>query len=321
MHEVLALDAFARCWVQEDALLRRGGARCCRTSAKRAAFERLQAAWRAAPAGDLARLDGGAGASAWRAPRSTAQRVDSDGMRGSMQAARQRAWPALGLRGDDAGNAPREHAMAALAERLDARRPRTTDALIALHGLDGRASGEVLARLARHYADAQAARRRQGRVWGGVVSGALAGLKADLASGGLTLGGGLLAGGVLGALGAAGPARGYNLVRGVEAAAACAWDPQVLDALCASALLGYLAVAHHGRGRGDWAEPSSRSSGRRRSMPRWPNGVTGCMRSGRPATQTPEALGVELNALLQQVSAATLVALYPGASMRIAADA
>jgi hypothetical protein len=31
-----------------------------------------------------------------------------------------------------------------------------------------------------------------------------------------------------------------------------AWQDSVLDALCRSAVLGYLAVAHHGRGRGDW---------------------------------------------------------------------
>jgi hypothetical protein len=36
-----------------------------------------------------------------------------------------------------------------------------------------------------------------------------------------------------------------------------AWDDSVLDGLLRAALLGYLAVAHHGRGRGDWqpAEP------------------------------------------------------------------
>ena len=49
-----------------------------------------------------------------------------------------------------------------------------------------------------------------------MVTGALMGLKADILSGGLTLGGGMLAGGVLGALGGAGLARGYNQVKGVE---------------------------------------------------------------------------------------------------------
>jgi hypothetical protein len=72
-----------------------------------------------------------------------------------------------------------------------------------------------------------------------------------VATGGLTLGGGLLAGGVIGALAAAGAARGVNLVRGVSQPVV-RWEPQVLDALLGSALLGYLAVAHHGRGRGAW---------------------------------------------------------------------
>jgi len=85
-----------------------------------------------------------------------------------------------------------------------------------------------------------------------VITGSLAGLKADLATGGLTLGGGLLVGGVLGALGAAGLARGYNLVRGTEQTL-ISWTDEVLDELAASALLAYLAVAHYGRGRGDWA--------------------------------------------------------------------
>jgi len=86
---------------------------------------------------------------------------------------------------------------------------------------------------------------------GGALTGALAGLKADLATGGLTLGGGLLVGGVLGALGAAGLARGYNVVRGTEQTE-IAWTDEVLDELAASALLAYLAVAHYGRGRGEW---------------------------------------------------------------------
>ena len=90
-------------------------------------------------------------------------------------------------------------------------------------------------------------------LWGGVVTGALMGLKADILSGGLTLGGGMLAGGVLGALGGAGLARGYNLVKGVDQPTV-AWTPEVLDGLTRSALLGYLTVAHFGRGRGAWTE-------------------------------------------------------------------
>jgi Domain of unknown function (DUF3482) len=141
--------------------------------------------------------------------------------------------------------------MAALAERLDADVRRSTDALIRLHGLDGRAGDEVLARLARHYALRQPLDEGRAALWGGLVTGALAGLKADIASGGLTLGGGLLAGGVIGALTAAGAAHGVNRVRGLDQPVV-AWDRRVLDALLSAALLGYLAVAHHGRGRGAW---------------------------------------------------------------------
>ena len=86
---------------------------------------------------------------------------------------------------------------------------------------------------------------------GGMITGALAGLKADIATGGLTLGGGLIAGGLLGALGAAGLARCYNLVRGTEQSW-LAWNAEALDQAVEAALLRYLAVAHFGRGRGDW---------------------------------------------------------------------
>ena len=48
-------------------------------------------------------------------------------------------------------------------------------------------------------------------------------------------------------------ARGYNLVRGVGAPQVM-WSTGVLDELVRSALLGYLAVAHYGRGRGNWTE-------------------------------------------------------------------
>ena len=127
------------------------------------------------------------------------------------------------------------------------------NASIYLHRLHGDATGEVLDRLARHFARREPVSEGRAALWGGLVTGALAGLKADLATGGLTMGGGLLAGGVLGALGAAGAARGVNRIRGL-AQPLLAWETGVLDALLRSALLGYLAVAHHGRGRGEWRQ-------------------------------------------------------------------
>ncbi|HEY0858681.1 MAG TPA: DUF3482 domain-containing protein, partial [Albitalea sp.] len=158
----------------------------------------------------------------------------------------------LGLR-REAANTPRDKAMRTLAERLDADIRRSTDRLIRLHGLEGHATDVVLTRLAEHFAVNEPVDEGKAAIWGGLVTGALAGLKADIVSGGLTMGGGLLAGGVLGALSAAGVARGVNVMRGVEVTT-LRWDDKVLDGLARSALLGYLAVAHYGRGRGDWAE-------------------------------------------------------------------
>jgi hypothetical protein len=109
----------------------------------------------------------------------------------------------------------------------------------------------VLARLAEDFAVQARASEGKAAVLGGLVTGALTGLKADLATGGLTFGAGLLTGGVLGALGAAGIARGYNVVRGTESSLV-RWSDEFLEGFFASALLRYLAVAHYGRGRGEW---------------------------------------------------------------------
>lgn len=80
---------------------------------------------------------------------------------------------------------------------------------------------------------------------GGVLTGALAGLKADLATGGLTLGAGALAGGLVGAVGAAGAARGLNVVRGTERSHA-GWDDAAL-ALVTRQVLSLLIEQGHGR--------------------------------------------------------------------------
>ncbi len=89
------------------------------------------------------------------------------------------------------------------------------------------------------------ARVSEGRaaLLGGAASGALMGLKADLLSGGLTMGAGLVSGLVLGALGSAGVARGMNAARGTERSVA-AWGNEVMDRLAAQLLAQHLVLAH-----------------------------------------------------------------------------
>jgi len=241
---VLALDAFARCWVQEGALLREVAA--VLPPEKRDAFERLRTEWALRR---QAVFDASIAVLADRLARASTDRepVLERGWTGRVR----ELAAALGI-GRDGDDSPKAIAMSRLAERLDADIRATSDRLIALHGLGGSAGGEILARLAEHYSVDEPVSEGKAAALGGIVTGALAGLKADLASGGMTFGAGLLVGGVLGALGAAGVARGYNLIRGAGTPT-LGWADEVLERLTVSALLGYLAVAHYGRGRGDWA--------------------------------------------------------------------
>jgi hypothetical protein len=238
VREVLALDAFARCWVQELVLLRAVSAAL--PAAKRPALERLAAVWQARR---MAAFEASMEVLAGHLARAACDRepVDGSGLRAQLRE----------LLARDGEPGPSDRAGARLADRLDADVRATTDRLIEIHGLEGRASAEVLERLASDFAVATRVSEGKAAVLGGIVTGALAGLKADLAAGGLTFGAGLLTGGILGALGAAGLARGYNVVRGTTETSV-RWSDEFLNGFFASALLRYLTVAHYGRGRGEW---------------------------------------------------------------------
>ena len=253
---VLPLDAFARCWVQEGALWQ--AVLPLLDGERAAAMQRLTQAWALRR---LATFDAAVHELATSLGRIGAARATSDVT--SDVAGDDRAEAASVLSGwfdrlrrldprAAAAAADNDPAQAALALALDEEVKHCTAALISLHGLRGEAQAEILARLA---GDVQARERvPEGRaaVLGGAVTGALAGLKADVVSGGFTLGGGLIAGGILGALGAAGLARAVNVVRDTERRWV-RWSDAAMAPRVQSALLRYLAVAHFGRGRGDWA--------------------------------------------------------------------
>jgi hypothetical protein len=208
---------------------------------------------------------------------------------------------------------PAALAQKALAEQLDHELRANTLRLIHLHGLNGEAQGEILTRLATHYELRLRLDETQAAVWGGMVTGALVGLKADVLSGGLTLGGGLLAGGLIGALGAAGLARCVNLVRGSDRSW-ITWNAEALDQMVEAALLRYLAVAHFGRGRGDWAQGES--------PPHWKDVIARALAPERDALATiwanrgddeaSEPLALALQPVLGRAARAALDELYPG---------
>jgi len=300
--QVLPLDAFARCWVQELVLLQ--AIEASLQGERRALMQRLSAAWRAQR---LAVYDASVDALAQSMARLALAREEL-AERGALRAGLRRLGAALGLAADERN--PALLAQAALAEALDAEVRASTTQLIELHGLAGRAQGEILQRLAEHYQLKLRMDESKAALIGGALTGALVGLKADVAAGGLTLGGGLLAGGLLGALGAAGLARAVNLVRGTDRSW-IAWNGEALDTLLEAALLRYLAVAHFGRGRGAWE--------RAESAPHWPPVVERSLAAEAETLASlwaqrgddTSALAQRLRPLIDRALRATLLQLYP----------
>jgi Domain of unknown function (DUF3482) len=241
---VLPMDAFARCWVHEATLLQ--AVQQVLTKDMGEAMLRLTQAWQTQRQATFAAAMQVQAASLARMALAK-EVVDEDS--GWAERLR-RLGAALGKK-DEGGAA--EAAQERLAQALAADARASTEQLLKLHGLDGKVQAEIMQRVQGQFT--QRARVSEGRaaLWGGAVTGAVAGLKADILSGGLTMGGGLLAGGLLGALGAAGVARGINIVRGSENNHV-AFSDEALHGAAEAALLRYLAVAHFGRGRGEWAQ-------------------------------------------------------------------
>ncbi|MEO8807040.1 MAG: GTPase domain-containing protein [Burkholderiaceae bacterium] len=308
---VLPLDAFARCWVQEGTLLQ--AIEAALAGERRELMGRLRAAWETqrlasfeaavvSIAGSLARLAG-------------AYEVVPDA--GRLRASLRNVGAALGVGASE--ESPAALAQKKLAERMAEEVQSNTLELIRLHGLDGQVQAEILSRLATHFETRLRLDEGKAAVWGGLVTGAIAGLKADILSGGLTLGGGLIAGGLLGALGAAGLARCVNLVRGTEQSW-LAWNAESLDAMVDAALLRYLTVAHFGRGRGEWVEGESPPHWKETSLQALaPHRDTlAALWAGRDArsddAQESARLSAALTLVVRAAAATALQRLYPDAS-------
>ncbi len=229
VREVLALDAFSRCWVQESLLLRAIGPLL--PEERRSDMEALAAAWNERNLTVFARAVSGLARYLASAASDREQLADSRPER-----------------------AEKQRGMEALGERLERATGDLMAALLELHGLEGSAGAEIDRQLDAYAVDGEdLLNAEKGAVWGGMVSGALGGLTADFMTGGLSFGGGMLAGMILGALGGAGLARGFKMIRSGKLPEV-SWTPVFLESLAAQIILRYLAVAHFGRGRGEFRD-------------------------------------------------------------------
>ncbi len=298
----LAFDAFARCWVQEETLLEHIGAALPEGS--RATFVRLAAAWRTRNEVVFDRSVG------LLAAELAAVAGDGEAIATPTLGETARSWLVSLARGERP-DARIDAAMRALAARADARIRQATDGLISLHGLTGSAAAEIRSRVAADFVVAAAADAGKAGVIGAAISGALGGLAADLAAGGLTFGAGALVGGLLGAAGAHGLAQAYNLLRGTETSTV-RWSHDVLTKLVVAAGLRYLAVAHFGRGRGDFVE-SGHPAHWRPAVEAAVSAETAAYAEVWTAAEggeAAEALAQRLGAVIGRMLRATLAALY-----------
>ncbi|MEM8993905.1 MAG: DUF3482 domain-containing protein [Acidobacteriota bacterium] len=227
VRDVLELDAFCRCWVEEGALWRR--VEGVLPGEKAEAMDVLCTAWERRNVKTF--------------EEAVAALVDYIAATGADREAMAEKRPS---------REQKAAAMEALGQRLVARTEDLMSTLLTLHGLQGDVAAEIHQQIdAFAVSGGEALDAERGALLGGMLSGALGGLAADVMAGGLTFGGGVVAGAILGALGGAGLARGYQLVQG-DKLPEVGWSVAFLERLVAQAILRYLAVAHFGRGRGEF---------------------------------------------------------------------
>jgi GTPase SAR1 family protein len=243
VREVIALDAFARCWVHERVFYEAVGKLIAPDS--REGYGRLLAVWEANNTDRFRRsMD-------ITAQQLLAAAQDSEPVEQEKAGMLRSALNAVGLR--KGAEHRQEKAMAAMLERLNGQVGAATGRLLALHKLDPSDAAKINARVRQNFEIRAPLDKAQAGLIGAVISGAATGLSADLMAGGLTLGGGALLGGLLGALTFAGAAWGFN-------ASTDRNHPTVqfadgfLKSLLVASVLRYLAVAHFGRGRGNFVE-------------------------------------------------------------------
>lgn len=213
-------------------------------------------------------------------------------------------------KGDDRS---RDKAMAALIERHNVSIASTTRQLLSLHKLDAREVARINERVRDHFAVRAPVDKAQAGLLGAVVSGAATGLGADLMAGGLTMGAGALVGGVVGALTMAGAAWGFNLGTDRNHPTVRFAD-EFLQTLLTSSVLRYLAVAHFGRGRGNFVEgeaPAFWQEEVERAVHEHAGDGTALWRLARTDPDTDE-VEAQLENVLIRITRSTLERLYPG---------
>ena len=292
---VMAFDAFARCWVQEDMLWKeivellptkqRPPMKNCIASLNERNEERFQKA--------MSHLGGALG------------KIFCD----------RETLPSRGFLkklGDTLSSkeSAEEKAVSRLKGRTEKILRNALTEIIHVYELPGEAKEKISGEAS--ISTEKTADKSTWAIGGGVLSGALSGLTADLAAGGMTFGGGMVLGAILGASGGALLASGINTIKG-KREAYVEWSSEKADYFVRGAILYYLAVAHYGRGRGEWREtnrPVFWGDAVTRTTSRLHKDIETTVSRTR---QTRDVNGHAICDLLLKATRDTLATLYPDA--------
>jgi len=293
VRKVLALDAFARCWVHERVFYEAVGDVV--DESKREGYARLLDVWRARNQQRFSE------AMKLTAELLLAAARDSEPLPSEDKSFLKTAMQAVGL-GKSAAQQRQDQAMGVMLERLNEHIAACTRSLLQLHQLDPGEAPRINARVRDNFKVRAPVDKAQAGLLGAVVSGAATGLSADLMAGGLTFGAGALIGGIVGALTMAGAAWGFNTSTDRNSTTIQFAD-EFLQTLLVGSILRYLAVAHFGRGRGNFVEGEA--------PPFWQAEVESALPRGADLWQAKD--GEQVLAVVTDTTRRTLAQLYPGA--------
>lgn len=237
---VLALDAYARCWVHERVFYKALSQLI--PAEKVNAYARLLLTWERA---NEARFQS---SMQLIAAQLMAAARDSELIASEGGVVKKTVLNFMGL-GEHRRQSPQDKAMLKLTGRLADNSVKTTVELLKLHHLDTGAVSEINELVASAFVATTPVNTPLASLWGAISQGLLGGLAADAMAGGLTLGAGALIGAIGGAVAFWGAAKAFNVSTGRDASRV-QFSDDFLRAQLIAGLLRYLAVIHFGRGRG-----------------------------------------------------------------------
>ncbi len=229
IQDVMSLDAFTRCWVQEGLLWDR--ITRLLSDGKRSVMVSLSESWK------VQQL-----------------RTHHESMKAIAQMLVDTALDGETLPHDEPegwGKDQVKRAIQAMDQRLTDRISTISTQLIKYHGLSGHIAQTIQSRLEDVTVPGERKPWEEESFWSGLVSGAAAGFASDVATGGLSHGFFTIGGALLGALGGTAYAKSQDDAIPNR----IFWIPDFLDRQTRDALLRYLAVTHCGRGQGDYSDP------------------------------------------------------------------